>query len=122
MADGGGKAQVKLKIDKTLAASIALHVLVLGGGLVSFSSKAFEMAPEESVAVDGVSADQRAPVMAEVRGKAGDEKAGSTEGRREAERRTEADREEARSAQGRSDRGSHQKGREEAAAEAGPGG
>src|ERR1700736_3101803 len=64
MADGGGKAQVKLKIDKTLAASIALHVLVLGWGLVSFSSKAFEMAPEESVAVDVVSADQLAHVMA----------------------------------------------------------
>jgi outer membrane biosynthesis protein TonB len=55
---------VKVKIDKTLAASIALHVLVLGWGLVSFSSKAFEMAPEESVAVDVVSADQLAHVMA----------------------------------------------------------
>ena len=55
---------MKVKIDKTLAASIALHVLVLGWGLVSFSSKAFEMAPEESVAVDVVSADQLAHVMA----------------------------------------------------------
>jgi len=55
---------VKVKIDKTLAASIALHVLVLGWGLVSFSSKAFEMTPEESVAVDVVSADQLAHVMA----------------------------------------------------------
>ena len=64
MADGGGKAQVKVKIDKTLAASIALHVLVLGWGLVSFSTKAFEMAPEESVPVDVVSADQLAHVMA----------------------------------------------------------
>jgi len=55
---------VKVKVDKTLAASIALHVLVLGWGLVTFSTKAFEMAPEESVAVDVVSADQLAHVMA----------------------------------------------------------
>jgi colicin import membrane protein len=55
---------VKVKIDKTLAASIALHILVLGWGIVSFSTKAFEMAPEESVPVDVVSADQLAHVMA----------------------------------------------------------
>lgn len=55
---------MKVKIDKTLAASVALHVLVLGWGLVSFSTKAFEMEPEESVAVDVVSADQLAHVMA----------------------------------------------------------
>jgi outer membrane biosynthesis protein TonB len=55
---------VKVKIDKTLAASIALHVLVLGWGLVSFSSKAFVAPPEDSVAVDVVSADQLAHVMA----------------------------------------------------------
>ncbi|WMT74042.1 cell envelope integrity protein TolA [Bradyrhizobium sp. Ash2021] len=55
---------MKVKIDKTLAASIALHVLVLGWGLVSFSSRAFEMAPEDSVAVDVVSDEQLAHVMA----------------------------------------------------------
>jgi outer membrane biosynthesis protein TonB len=55
---------VKVKIDKTLAASVALHVLVLGWGLVSFSTKAFEMEPEESVAVDVISSDQLAHVMA----------------------------------------------------------
>jgi outer membrane biosynthesis protein TonB len=55
---------VKLKIDKTLAASVALHVLVLGYGLVSFSTKAYEMTPEESVAVDVISPDQLAKVMA----------------------------------------------------------
>ncbi len=54
---------MKVKIDKTVAASIALHVLVLGWGLVSFSTKAYEMAPEESVPVDVVSADQLAHVM-----------------------------------------------------------
>jgi outer membrane biosynthesis protein TonB len=55
---------VKVKVDKTLVASVALHVLVLGWGLVSFSTKAFEMTPEDSVAVEVVSADQLAHVMA----------------------------------------------------------
>ena len=55
---------MKLKIDKTLVASVALHVLVLGWGLVSFSTKAFEMTPEESVPVDVVSPDQLAHIMA----------------------------------------------------------
>ena len=54
---------MKLKIDKTLVASVALHVLVLGWGLVSFSTKAFEMTPEESVPVDVVSPDQLAHIM-----------------------------------------------------------
>jgi len=55
---------LKLKIDKTLAASIALHILVIGWGLVSFSSKAFESVPEESLPVDIISADQLAHVTA----------------------------------------------------------
>jgi colicin import membrane protein len=55
---------LKVKIDKTLAASIALHVLVIGWGLVSFSSKAFESVPEESLPVDIISADQLAHVTA----------------------------------------------------------
>jgi outer membrane biosynthesis protein TonB len=55
---------VKLKVDKTLAASTALHVLVIGWGLVSFSTKAFESVPEESLPVDIISADQLAKVTA----------------------------------------------------------
>ena len=47
-----------MKIDKTLAASVALHVLVIGWGLVSFSSKAFDTMPEESLPVDIISAEQ----------------------------------------------------------------
>jgi len=47
---------VKLKVDKTLVASVALHILVIGWGLVSFATKAFESIPEESVSVDMVSA------------------------------------------------------------------
>ena len=55
---------MKVNVDKTLVASIALHVLVLGWGLISFSSRAFEMPPEDTVAVDVISADQLAKVMA----------------------------------------------------------
>jgi outer membrane biosynthesis protein TonB len=55
---------VKIKVDKTLVASIVLHVTVLGWGLISFSSKAFDLMPEESVPVDVISADQLAKVMA----------------------------------------------------------
>ena len=55
---------MKVKVDKTLAASVALHVLVLGYGLVSFSTRAFEMTPEDSVPVDVISPDQLAKVMA----------------------------------------------------------
>jgi len=58
---------VKVKVDKTLVASAALHVLVIGWGLVSFSSKAFESMPEESLPVDIVSADQLAKVTAGIK-------------------------------------------------------
>ncbi len=53
-----------MKVDKTLVASVALHVLVIGYGLVSFSSRAFEQIPEESLPVDIISADQLAKVTA----------------------------------------------------------
>ena len=53
-----------MKVDKTLVASVALHVLVIGWGLVSFSSKAFESMPDESLPVDVISSDQLAKVMA----------------------------------------------------------
>jgi outer membrane biosynthesis protein TonB len=55
---------VNVKVDKTLVASVVLHVLVIGWGLVSFSSKAFESMPEESLPVDVISADQLAHVTA----------------------------------------------------------
>jgi outer membrane biosynthesis protein TonB len=55
---------VKVKVDKTVLASVALHVLVLGWVMLSFSTKALEMPPEESVAVDVISPDQLAKVMA----------------------------------------------------------
>lgn len=53
-----------MKVDKTLVASVALHVLVIGWGLVSFSSRAFESTPEESLPVDIISSDQLAKVVA----------------------------------------------------------
>jgi colicin import membrane protein len=55
---------VKVKVDKTLVASVALHVLVIGWGLVSFSTKAFESVPEETLPVDIISSDQLAKVTA----------------------------------------------------------
>jgi outer membrane biosynthesis protein TonB len=53
-----------VKVDKTLIASVVLHVLVIGWGMVSFSSKAFESMPDESLPVDIISADQLAKVTA----------------------------------------------------------
>ncbi|MGA2994163.1 cell envelope integrity protein TolA [Bradyrhizobium sp.] len=55
---------MKVKVDKTLAASIVLHVLVIGWGLVSFSTRAFVMPEEDSIPVDMISADQLAKVTA----------------------------------------------------------
>ena len=55
---------MNVKVDKTLVASVALHVYVIGWGLVSFSSKAFESIPEESLPVDIISSDQLAKVTA----------------------------------------------------------
>jgi colicin import membrane protein len=37
---------VKLKVDKTMVASVALHVLVIGWGLITFSTRALEVVPE----------------------------------------------------------------------------
>jgi colicin import membrane protein len=53
-----------VKVDKTLVASVALHVLVIGWGLVTFSTKAFESIPEETLPVDIISSDQLAKVTA----------------------------------------------------------
>jgi colicin import membrane protein len=53
---------VKVNVDKTLVASIALHVLVLGWGLVTFSSKAY-IATQESLPVDIITSDQLAQMM-----------------------------------------------------------
>jgi colicin import membrane protein len=55
---------VKLKVDKNLAASVTLHVLVLGYGLVSFSSRSLEAPPPESMPVDIISADQLSKLTA----------------------------------------------------------
>ncbi len=37
---------MKLKVDKTIVASVALHVLVIGWGLITFSTRALEVTPE----------------------------------------------------------------------------
>lgn len=58
---------MKVEADKTLIASVALHVLVLGWAMLSFSIRPVEAIPEESVAVDVVSADQLAHVTAGIK-------------------------------------------------------
>jgi outer membrane biosynthesis protein TonB len=55
---------VKVKVDKTVMASVALHVIVLGWVMLSFSTKALELPAEDSVPVDVISSDQLAKVMA----------------------------------------------------------
>ena len=50
------------KLDKTLLASIALHVVVIGWGIVSFSARSLEAKPQESMPVDIISADQLAQI------------------------------------------------------------
>ena len=55
-----------MKVDKTLIASVALHVLVLGWGLVSFSARSLE-APPESLAVDIISSDQLSKITAGIK-------------------------------------------------------
>ncbi|MBR0897013.1 protein TolA [Bradyrhizobium tropiciagri] len=55
---------MKVKVDKTLAASIVLHVLVIGWGLVSFSTRAYVMPEEDTVAVDVIDANQLSKAMA----------------------------------------------------------
>jgi colicin import membrane protein len=55
---------LNLKVDTNLAASIALHVLVIGWGLVSFSARSFEATPPESMPVDIISADQLSKLTA----------------------------------------------------------
>jgi outer membrane biosynthesis protein TonB len=53
-----------VKVDKTIIASVALHVLVIGWGLVSFSARSLEAPPPESMPVDIISADQLSKITA----------------------------------------------------------
>ena len=53
-----------MKVDKTLIASVGLHVLVIGWGLVSFSARSLEAMPPESMPVDIISADQLSKITA----------------------------------------------------------
>ena len=52
-----------MKVDKTIVASAALHVLVIGWGLVSFSARSLE-APPEAMPIDIISSDQLAKMTA----------------------------------------------------------
>jgi len=53
-----------VKVDKTLLASVALHVLVIGYGIVSFSARSLEAPPAESMPIDIISADQLSKLTA----------------------------------------------------------
>lgn len=55
---------MRLKVDRNIAASVALHVLVLGYGMVSFSSRSLEAPPPESMPIDIISADQLSKLTA----------------------------------------------------------
>lgn len=55
---------MKLRVDRNIAASVALHVLVLGYGMVSFSSRSLEAPPPESMPIDIISADQLSKLTA----------------------------------------------------------
>jgi outer membrane biosynthesis protein TonB len=57
---------VQVRVDKTLIGSIALHVLVIGWGLISFSARSYEV-PQESMPVDIISSDQLAKITAGVK-------------------------------------------------------
>ena len=56
-----------MKVDKTLVASVALHVLVIGWGLISFSARSLEAPPPESMPVDIISADQLSKITAGIK-------------------------------------------------------
>ena len=56
-----------MKVDKTLVASVALHVLVIGWGLLSFSARLLEAPPPESMPVDIISADQLSRITAGIK-------------------------------------------------------
>jgi len=56
-----------VKVDKTFVASVALHVLVIGWGLISFSARSLEAPPPESMPVDIISADQLSKITAGIK-------------------------------------------------------
>ena len=56
-----------MKVDKTLVASVALHVVVLGWGLVSFASRAFESTEIESVPVEFVTDNELSKITAGIK-------------------------------------------------------
>ena len=48
----------KYEIDTSLAASVALHVAVLGWGILSFSTRSLEAKPQDALPVDIISSEQ----------------------------------------------------------------
>lgn len=58
---------MKVKVDKNLLASVALHILVIGWGVISFSARSVEAPPPESMPVDIISADQLSKMTAGIK-------------------------------------------------------
>src|SRR6202023_1793280 len=56
-----------VKVDKALGGSVALRVLVIGWGLISFSPGSLEAPPPESMPVDIISADQLSKITAGIK-------------------------------------------------------
>ena len=56
-----------MKVDKTLVASIALHVFVLGWAMISFSARSLEAPPPESMPIDIISSDQLSKITAGIK-------------------------------------------------------
>ncbi|QPF95100.1 cell envelope integrity protein TolA [Bradyrhizobium commune] len=56
-----------MNVDKTLVASIALHVLVIGWGLLTFSSRSMEAPPLEAVDIETISTDQLSKMTAGIK-------------------------------------------------------
>ncbi|MFZ5732980.1 MAG: cell envelope integrity protein TolA, partial [Pseudomonadota bacterium] len=52
------------QVDRSMFASIFLHVLVIGWGLVTFATRPLEATPVESMPVDIISADQLSKITA----------------------------------------------------------
>ncbi len=62
--DAGRLREIWARLDKTLVASVALHVVVLGWCIFSFAPPRLEVTPPDTIAVDVISADQLAKLTA----------------------------------------------------------
>ncbi|UTD27273.1 protein TolA [Bradyrhizobium sp. WD16] len=62
--EAGRLREIWARLDKTLVASVALHVVALGWCIFSFAPPRLEATPPDTIAVDVISADQLAKLSA----------------------------------------------------------